>query len=81
MKESLISGGREKKRESHSVMAVFCVSVLLFGKAAMAAMLCLLSGLALASGPECSCPRRRAREMVCGARVNLDLPARRQRTE
>ena len=47
----------------------------------MAAMLCELFGLALASGLECSSPRRRAREMVCGARVNLDLPARRLHTE
>lgn len=48
---------------------------------AMAAMLCELLGLALASGPECSSLRRHVREMVCGARVNLDLAARRRHTE
>lgn len=50
-------------------------------KVEMAAMLCELFGLALASGHQCSSPGRRAREMVCGARVNLDLPARRLHTE
>lgn len=38
-------------------------------------------GFALASGAECPPPRRRVREMVCGARVNLDLPARRLHAE
>lgn len=47
----------------------------------MAAMLCELFGLAFASGLLCSSPGRRVREMVCGARVNLDLLARRLHTE
>lgn len=47
----------------------------------MAAALCEPAGLALASGAECSSPGQHVREMVCGARVNLDLPARRLHTE
>jgi len=47
----------------------------------MAAMLYELFGLALASGLLCSSPGRHVREMVYGARVNLDLPARRLYTE
>ena len=47
----------------------------------MAAMLCELFGLALASGVLCSSPRPHVREMVCGVRANLDLPARRLLTE
>lgn len=47
----------------------------------MAAMFSKLFGLALASGTLCPSPRHHVREMVCGTRVNLDLPVRRLRME
>lgn len=59
--------------------SVFPLSVWL--EVLMVAMWCELFGLALASGLQCSSPRRHVREMVCGVRVNLDLPARRLHTE
>lgn len=78
----------EKKKKTGKTKIQLCdselsISVLLsvWLEVVMAAMLCELFGLALASGLECSSPRRRVREMVCVARVNLDLPARRLHTE
>lgn len=65
-------------------MAADCVKAVFLSattEVGMAAVLCEPFGFALASGNECSSPRRRVREMVCGARVNLDLAARRLHAE
>lgn len=81
-------GNKGKEGKKGKIKIQLCdsqlsISVLLsvWFEVVMAALFSKLFGLALASGFLCPSPRRHVREMVCGARVNLDLPARRLHME